>query len=125
MLTVISISSVPVFVVISAIGCSGLKISICEGASMSFAVTTPAPFAFSVIVSGSSLCEAIRIRLRLSRSVITSSLIPSSVANSWSAPVIFTCVIAAPGSDERIIRRREFPSVCPYPGYSPSISNVP
>ncbi len=78
---------------------------------MSFAVITPAPDAFRVIVTGSSLCSASRTRRKLSRIVITSSFTPESVENSCSAPLILTCVIAAPGSDERMIRRSELPSV--------------
>ena len=43
--------------------------------------------------------------------VITSSETPSMVENSWLTPLIFTSVIAAPGSDESMIRRSEFPRV--------------
>jgi hypothetical protein len=36
--------------------------------------------------------------------MITSSFTPVMVANSWLTPFIFTPVIAAPGSDERIMK---------------------
>jgi len=38
---------------------------------------------------------------------------PSMVENSWLTPSIWTEVIAAPGSDDRLMRRSELPSVWP------------
>src|SRR3989338_597214 len=40
-------------------------------------------------------------------------------------PSILSDVKLAPGREERIIRRKLLPRVWPYPGYRPSISNIP
>src|SRR5699024_4563319 len=57
--------------------------------------------------------------------VVTSSTTPSTVENSSSAPSICTDVTAAPGSEDNRMRRKELPSVVPYPLSSGSTTNLP
>src|SRR5215510_378924 len=54
---------------------------------------------------------------------VTSSFTPGMTSNSWSASSKCTCVTAAPGIDERSVRRRLLPRVCPKPGSSGPIVN--
>ena len=54
---------------------------------------------------------------------VTSSLTPGIVSNSWSASSKRTWVTAAPGMDERSVRRRLLPSVWPKPGSSGEMTN--
>ena len=49
---------------------------------------------------------------------VTSSVTPAMVSNSWRASSKRSCVMAAPGIDDRRVRRRELPSVWPKPGSS-------
>ena len=56
---------------------------------------------------------------------VTSSTTPGSDVNSWSAPSIAMCVIAAPCSDDSRMRRKATPSVVPKPRSSGSQENLP
>src|SRR3989338_8787993 len=53
-----------------------------------------------------------RLRFKFKFTTITSSFTPSMVENSWGTPSIFTEVMLAPGSEDRIMRRRLLPRVC-------------
>ena len=57
--------------------------------------------------------------------VVTSSTTPSTVENSCNTPSIWIAVTAAPGSEDKRIRRKELPKVVPYPRSSGSITNLP
>ena len=57
--------------------------------------------------------------------VVTSSTTPSIVENSCSTPSIWIDVTAAPGSEDKRIRRKELPRVVPYPRSSGSTTNLP
>ena len=92
---------------------------------MSAAVSAPVPLLFNEIVIGSSVCMCKRTLRKFKRIVITSSLTPSRVENSCSTPSIFTCVIAAPGSEDNKTLRNELPIVTPYPRSSGEIVNLP
>jgi hypothetical protein len=78
---------------------------------MSAALTSPGPLALRYIITGSSTSEWITISLMFRMMSVTSSLTLGMVENSWSTPSILIREMAAPGIDERSVRRREFPSV--------------
>src|ERR687887_2276526 len=105
---------------------SGFRISSSAGASMSFAITAPAPrFVRRTSISGDSPCSRQIRFLKLSRMSVTSSRTPGSVVNSCATPSILTEVTAAPSSDESSTRRSEFPNVYPKPRSSGSITKTP
>ncbi len=56
---------------------------------------------------------------------VTSSTTSGTEVNSWSAPSIFTAVMAAPCSEESSTRRSELPRVVPKPRSSGSQTNFP
>ena len=62
-------------------------------------------------VTGSSLWLTSTMSLRLRMMSVTSSTTPGMVSNSCSASSNRTCVMAAPGMDERRVRRSELPRV--------------
>jgi len=63
------------------------------------------------MTTGSFDSERTTTSFRLRMISVTSSVIPSIVSNSCSAASNFTVVIAAPGIDERSMRRNELPMV--------------
>ncbi len=90
---------------------SGLWISTPAGAEMSAAVTWPAPCLRRYAVIGSSCSLETTRPLMLRMISVTSSFTPGTVLNSCSTPSIRMLVTAAPGMDERSVRRSELPSV--------------
>src|SRR5579875_1436558 len=101
-----------------ASGSSGFSTSTSAVVCMSPAVTVPGPRASSRSVTGSSLSTRRTMSLKLSRMSVTSSLTPGRVVNSWRASSKRTWVTAAPGTDDKRVRRRETPRVWPNPGSS-------
>src|SRR5689334_14551413 len=109
-----------------AISSSGFRISSSAGASMSAAVTVPAPFfAMCTSTSGDSPSRRATRFLRLRTMSVTSSRTPGSVVNSCAVPSTLTEVTAAPSSDESSTRRSEFPNVWPKPRSSGSMTKTP
>src|SRR4051812_1110800 len=90
---------------------------------MSAAVTSPRPCLRRYMVTGSSESELTTRPLRFRMISVTSSLTPGTVVNSCRVPSIRMLVTAAPGIDDRRVRRRELPRVYPKPGSSGSITN--
>ncbi len=82
-----------------------------NAALISAAVMIFGPFTEKEIFAGSSPISWKRTFFKFNKRVITSSLTPSIVENSCDTPSILTAVIAAPGSEERIMRRSELPRV--------------
>src|SRR5262249_24077935 len=85
---------------------------------MSEAVTSPGPRLSSRSVTGSSDSHRSTRSLRLRMRSVTSSFTPGITSNSCSASSKRTWLTAAPGIDERSVRRRQLPSVWPKPGSS-------
>src|SRR3954447_10908302 len=102
---------------------SGLCTSTPAGGAMSAAVTSPGPCLRRYMVTGSSESEVTTRPLRFRMISVTSSLTPGTVVNSCRVPSIRMLVTAAPGIDDRRVRRRELPRVYPKPGSSGSITN--
>src|SRR3954466_7088729 len=101
---------------------SGLCTSTPAGGAMSAAVTSPGPCLRRYMVTGSSESELTTRPLRFRMISVTSSLTPGTVVNSCRVPSIRMLVTAAPGIDDRRVRRRELPRVYPKPGSSGSIT---
>ena len=79
---------------------------------MSLAPISPGPVTTSgASISVASLCMRQTTPLRFKTMSVTSSLTPRIVENSWATPSIRTLVTAAPASEERSTRLREFPNV--------------
>src|SRR3954447_25376741 len=102
---------------------SGLCTSTPAGGAMSAAVTSPGPCLRRYMVTGSSESALTTRPLRFRMISVTSSLTPGTVVNSCRVPSIRMLVTAAPGIDDRRVRRRELPRVYPKPGSSGSITN--
>src|SRR3954451_3830114 len=102
---------------------SGLCTSTPAGGAMSAAVTSPGPCLRRYMVTGSSESELTTRPLRFRMISVTSSLTPGTVVNSCRVPSIRMLVTAAPGIDDRRVRRRELPRVYPKPGSSGSTTN--
>ena len=94
---------------------------------MSAAVTSPSPLWISTVVSKSQSSEStLKITLfRLRTIVITSSTIPSTLWNSCCAPLSLKFTNAAPGRDDKRVRRRALPKVSPNPLSNGEITNYP
>ena len=90
---------------------SGLCTSTPAGGAMSAAVTSPGPCLRRYMVTGSSESELTTRPLRFRMISVTSSLTPGTVVNSCRMPSIRMLVTAAPGIEERSVRRSELPSV--------------
>src|SRR5919202_1122588 len=86
---------------------SGLCTSTPAGGAMSAAVTSPGPCLRRYMVTGSSESELTTRPLRLRMISVTSSLTPGTVVNSCRVPSIRMLVTAAPGIDDRRVRRGE------------------
>ena len=82
------------------------------------AVASPGPRLSRRIVTGSSEWTRRTTSFRFKMMSVTSSFTPGSVVNSCSASSKRIWVTAAPGMDERSVRRSELPSVWPKPGSS-------
>src|SRR5215831_1709400 len=106
-------------------GWSGFRTSTPSTSEMSLAVMRPSPSLSRRTTLGFASCILSRTSFRLRTMSVTSSTTSGSVVNSCSALSIFTAVIAAPCSDERRMRRSEFPSVVPKPRSSGSHTNLP
>ena len=78
---------------------------------MSAAVTSPAPVLRRYAVMGSSRSLETTSCLMLRMISVTSSFTPGMVLNSWRTPSMRMLVTAAPGIDERRLRRSAFPMV--------------
>ena len=78
---------------------------------MSRAVMSAGPRTSRRSVTGSSLWLTSTMSLRLRMMSVTSSTTPGMVSNSCSASSNRTCVMAAPGMDDRRVRRSELPRV--------------
>ena len=76
-----------------------------------------------VITTGSSVSEVTTMSFKLRMISVTSSVMPSIVSNSCNADSNLTVVMAAPGIDERSMRRIELPMVWPRPGSNGPIEN--
>src|SRR4051812_37177818 len=83
--------------------------------------TSAGPRASRRSVTGSSDVQRSTRSFRLRMTSVTSSFTPLMTSNSWSASSKRTCVTAAPGIDDRSVRRRLLPSVWPKPGSSGEI----
>ena len=103
---------------------SGLCTSTPAGAEMSAAVTSPAPVLRRYAVIGSSRSLETTSCLMLRMISVTSSFTPGMVLNSCSTPSRRMLVTAAPGIDDRRLRRRELPIVYPKPGSSGSMHEL-
>ena len=106
------------------ITCSGLRISTSEPASMSPALTGPAPSFFSTMRLTPSEWMRSAISLMLRMMLVTSSRTPGIEENSCSTPSICTVLIAAPCSEDSSTRRSALPSVMPKPRSSGSATMV-
>ncbi len=74
-------------------------------------------------MTASSDSEVTTTSLRFKMMSVTSSVTPAIVSNSWSDSSKRTVVMAAPGIDDRSVRRSELPSVWPKPGSSGPTAN--
>ena len=78
---------------------------------MSAAVTRPGPCLRRYITTGSSCSQETTSCLMLRMMSVTSSLTPGTVVNSCRTPSMRMLVTAAPGIEERSVRRSELPRV--------------
>src|SRR5580658_5945114 len=102
---------------------SGFKISTSAVAWRSAAVASPGPRLSKRNVTGSSDSTLTRRSLKFKMMSVTSSFTPVNVVNSCRASSKRTWVTAAPGIEDRSVRRNEFPSVWPKPGSSGPTAN--
>src|ERR1700728_2078504 len=102
---------------------SGFKISTSAVAWRSAAVASPGPRLSKRSVTGSSDSTLTRRSLKFKMMSVTSSFTPVSVVNSCRASSKRTWVTAAPGIEDKSVRRSEFPSVWPKPGSSGPTAN--
>ena len=78
---------------------------------MSAAVTSPGPCLRRYITTGSSCSEDTTSSFRFRMMSVTSSFTPGTVENSCRTPSILMLVTAAPGMEDRSVRRSELPMV--------------
>ena len=94
-------------------------------ASIKSHVTSPGPSADRRIVLGSVASSETTIFFTLRTTSDTSSVTPSRLVNSCSAPWILTRVTAAPSRLDSRMRRRLVPTVVPNPRSNGSTANLP
>ena len=92
---------------------SGFKIVTSPSAWISAAVTSAGPLTSNsrFLASSDSIFKATFFKFKTI--CVTSSVTPSTVLNSCKTPSMSILVIAAPGKEASITRRRELPSVVP------------
>ena len=100
-------------------------ISVSESASKFPALSSPEPVDFRYIFFSPGECTLTAIDFKFNNISVKSSFTPGIVENSWTTPLIFTEVIAAPCNDESRILLIELPKVKPKPRSSGSAISLP
>ena len=94
---------------------SGFMISVSESVSKLPALISPGPFVLIYIFFKPGEWTFKQTDFKLSNMSVKSSFTPGIVENSWTTPLSFTEVIAAPWRDESKILLNELPRVKPKP----------